>query len=137
MNKINFLYLLSLATISIYAYQFQSCQSNPYVHGQILYENFCANCHMEDGSGLIGNIPPLAGADFLKNYADQLPCIIRYGVQDTLVVNGQTYTTPMAGIPQLTDIEVTNVINYINHAWGNDNGFTRPTDVQVILEGCK
>ena len=137
MNKFKLIYCLLLSSFAIGAYLFQSCQSNPYVHGQILYENFCANCHMEDGTGLTGNIPPLAGADFLKKYAEQLPCIIRFGVQDTMVVNGQEYTTPMAGIPQLTDTEVTNVINYINHAWGNDNGFTRPTDVQVILEGCK
>ena len=137
MNKFKLIYCLLLRSFAIGAYLFQSCQSNPYVHGEILYENFCANCHMEDGTGLVGNIPPLAGADFLKKYASDLPCIIRYGIQDTIVVNGKEYVTPMAGVPQLTDIEVTNVINYINHAWGNDNGFTRPMDVQVILEGCK
>ncbi len=137
MSKIKLVYCLLLVGLGSCAYLLESCQSNPYVHGEILYENFCANCHMEDGTGLIGNIPPLAGADFLTKYADQLPCIIRYGVTDTLTVNGKQYAAPMAGIPELTDIEVTNVINYINHAWGNDNGFTRPTDVQVILEGCK
>ena len=92
---------------------------------------------MEDGTGLVGNIPPLAGADFLtKNVAD-LPCLIRHGIQDTIIVNGVTYSSPMAGIPQLTDIEITNIINYMNHAWGNDNGFTRPDDVQKLLAHCK
>lgn len=114
-----------------------ACQSNPYKHGEILYQNFCMNCHMEDGTGLVGNIPPLAGADFLVKSKEQLPCIIRYGIQDTLVVNGIAYTAPMEGIPQLTDIEITNIINYINHSWGNDNGFTKPTDVAQYLKACK
>ena len=92
---------------------------------------------MEDGSGLGKNIPPLAKADFLTKHADQLACIIRYGIKEPVIVNGITYTTPMEGVPQLTDIEITNVINYINHSWGNDNGFTRPDVVQKALGNCK
>jgi len=114
-----------------------ACQSNPYVHGEILYQNFCVSCHMEDGTGLKGNIPPLAGADYLTKHADRLPCIIRYGIQEPVVVNGITYHQPMAGVPQLTDAEITNLINYMNHSWGNDNGFTNPKVVQEILKKCE
>ena len=96
MNKFKLIYCLLIGSLGIGGYLFQSCQSNPYVHGEILYENFCANCHMEDGTGLIGNIPPLAGADFLKKYASDLPCIIRYGIQDTIIVNGKEYVTPVS-----------------------------------------
>jgi len=116
---------------------FAACQSNPYKHGEILYQNFCVSCHMEDGSGLVGNIPPLAGADYLTKYKEELPCLIRYGSTDTLVVNGITYTTPMAGVPQLTDIEIVNIINYINHSWGNENGFTNPKNIEQYLKSCK
>jgi hypothetical protein len=42
----------------------------------------------------------------------------------------------MAGIPQLTDFEITNVINYINTAWGNDYGYTKITEVQEALKDC-
>jgi len=131
------IFLIGVLTILFSVNLLLSCQSNPYVHGEIMYQNFCVNCHMEDGTGLPGNIPPLAGADFLKTNAADLPCIIRYGIQDTIVVNGVTYSAPMAGVPQLTDIEITNIINYMNHAWGNDNGFTRPDDVQKLLANCK
>lgn len=114
-----------------------SCQQNPYSQGKIMYENFCESCHMKDGSGLGANIPPLAGADYLKSNAHLLPCIIRYGISEEIVVNGKTYTTPMVGIPQLKDVEIANIINYINHAWGNDNGYTTIQEVQKQLEQCE
>lgn len=113
-----------------------SCDVKTYEHGEILYQNFCANCHMDDGSGLEGIIPPLAGADFLGIYSEQLPCIIRKGLKGEIVVNGRTYRTEMAGIPQLTEFEITNVINYINTAWGNDFEIVKHLDVRKALEEC-
>jgi mono/diheme cytochrome c family protein len=116
---------------------FTDCQDNPYKQGKILYENFCSNCHMDDGSGLEGNIPPLAKADWLKENQDQLACLIRYGVENEMIVNGVTYNNPMAGIPALSAFEITNVINYINHAWGNNYGLAKYEEVNNALENCQ
>ena len=115
---------------------FQSCQDQPYKQGAILYTNFCANCHMEDGSGLIGNIPPLAQADYVKNDPLDMACIIRKGMDGPIQVNGQDYQTPMAAITKLSEFEITNVINYINHSWGNDYGVVKLADVRSRLENC-
>ena len=92
---------------------------------------------MDDGTGLEGNIPPLAGADYLTLYKSKLACIIRYGIQDTISVNGATYNNAMPGVPQLTDFEIANILNYINHAWGNDYGFVTIDEVRAGLEKCK
>lgn len=113
-----------------------SCERKPYRQGEILYQNFCANCHMDDGSGLAGNIPPLAGADFVRQNQDQLACIIRHGLEGGVVVNGIAYQNPMAGIPQLSEFEIANIINYINQAWGNDYGYLPLKNVRESLEGC-
>ncbi len=113
------------------------CEGQPYRQGQILYQNFCANCHMDDGSGLQGNIPPLAGSDFLRQNQELIPCIIRYGQEGPIVVNGKTYNNPMAAIPQLSDIEITNIINYINHSWGNDFGYVQFETARQVLKGCE
>lgn len=113
-----------------------SCERKPYRQGEILYQNFCANCHMDDGSGLAGNIPPLAGADFVRQNQDQMACIIRYGLEGGVVVNGIAYQNPMAGIPQLSEFEIANIINYINQAWGNDYGYLPLKNVRESLEGC-
>ena len=113
-----------------------SCNQDPYPQGAILYSNFCASCHMEDGSGLGKEIPPLANADYLKRYPDQLPCIIHQGISDSIQVNGVWYNQPMAGVKQLTVVEITNVINYINSSWGNDNPRVSLQEVQQQIEPC-
>ncbi len=125
---------LFLFSLGVFLY---SCQDNPYQQGQILYQNFCANCHMDDGSGLAGNIPPLAQADYVRENQDKLACIIRYGMEGEIVVNGTSYNNPMEGIPQLTEFEIANVINYINHAWGNDYGYVPMQDIRAALEDCE
>ena len=114
-----------------------NCSSKRYEHGEILYKNFCSSCHMDDGTGLVGNIPPLAGADYLEKERDKLACIIRYGIEGEILVNGRTYTQAMEGIDRLSDAEITNVINYINTAWGNKLPFVPITEVQESLKNCK
>jgi mono/diheme cytochrome c family protein len=114
----------------------QSCGGNPYQQGQNLYTVFCANCHMDDGTGLEGLIPPLANSDWLRERQKEVACLIRYGIQDTLTVNGERYGQPMAGIDRLTDTEITNIVNYINHAWGNRDGVVKFEDLRDQLEQC-
>ncbi len=92
---------------------------------------------MEEGQGLKGLYPPLAKSDYLVAHHDELACIIRHGLQDTIIVNGKTYEIPMLPISSLNEVQMTNVINYISHAWGNDAGYTRITDVKETLAGCE
>jgi len=119
------------------AYMGGACESNPYRQGEIMYGTYCANCHMEDGSGLRGRIPPLAKSDYLKKYPDDIACIIRYGKTGEIEVNGKKYSEAMPGVPKLTDFEITNIINYIHQAWGNEYGYVKVQQVQKALEKCK
>ncbi len=135
-NDSKFLLLTWLAMLVLFVSN--ACQNeNPYTQGKILYENFCSNCHMDDGTGLINIIPPLAGADYLQINQDKLPCIIRAGMKGNVVVNGKIYSTEMPGVPQLTEFEVTNVINYINSAWGNNYGVVKHLEVREALNSCE
>lgn len=113
-----------------------SCQSEPYKQGKILYTNFCANCHMDDGSGLESLYPPLAKADYIKGDPLRMVCIIRKGMEGEISVNGKIYNQAMEGIPQLSEFEISNIINYINQAWGNDLGFVKMSDIRSRLETC-
>ncbi|MBK6621375.1 MAG: cytochrome c [Saprospirales bacterium] len=114
-----------------------ACAPKGFPQGERLYTYHCANCHMDDGSGLEGLIPPLAGSDFLAAYPAEVPCIIRYGVKKEIEVKGKTYEQEMAGIPELNEYEITNIINYIHHAWGNELGYRNPEEVKSALENCE
>ncbi len=112
------------------------CDQTSYKQGELLYVKFCSNCHAVDGKGLKALIPPLAGADYLQRRQDQLGCIIKYGLSEKIIVNGVEFEQPMPGVPQLSDFEITNIINYINQAWGNDYGYVKIADVRNSLKNC-
>jgi len=79
LEKLTFFILLIL---------FTSCGNTTYPQGKILYENFCVSCHMPDGTGLKSLIPTLVKADYLLENPLKTACIIRYGIKDTIMVNG-------------------------------------------------
>lgn len=131
LGLVSFFMLILFASIFL-----TNCESKTYHQGEILYQNFCANCHMEDGSGLKNIIPPLASADYVKNNQELLPCIIRNGQEGEITVNGIKYNSPMAGTNRLSPFEIANIINYINTAWGNDFGYAKFEEIKEILEEC-
>ncbi len=105
--------------------------------GKQLYEYNCANCHMENGAGLRNVIPPLAGADYLQKYSEQLPCLIKNGLQGEIEVNGQKYNQVMPANPQLSEADIANIINYIRNQWGNEHKFMPVSEVKEHLENCE
>jgi hypothetical protein len=91
---------------------------------------------MADGKGFRLLYPPLADSDYLRQNFEELACIIRFGIQDTMIVNGQEYSLAMPGIKELNDIEITNVINYINFRWKYQEEEIQVNDVKSKLESC-
>ena len=129
-------FYFSIFTIILFVFGYSSCKEETFYQGHSIYDSVCANCHMEDGTGLKGVIPPVANSDYLKNNMLDVACHIRYGVEGEIVVNGKTYDQPMAGIPYLTDTEIANIINYINNAWGNDYGMIPFKEMRDKLKIC-
>jgi cytochrome c551 len=119
------------------AFLFAACDTHLYREGERLYKSNCANCHMDNGEGLGELIPPLAGADYLGLNREKLPCVLRYGLKDTIVVNGKIYAEAMPGAAKLSDIHITNILNYINNSWGNQHEPYRLDEVRKLLEECQ
>ncbi len=113
------------------------CTHSPYDDGARVYKSYCANCHMDTGEGLGALIPPINGVDYLVKNHDLLPCLIRYGLQDTIVVNGKVYAEQMPAADKLSDIDITNVLNYLNTNLGNQNPIFTLEEVRARLEKCK
>ncbi len=115
---------------------FNACGNTQYPQGKILYENFCVSCHMPDGKGLKSLIPTLVKADYLIENPLKTACIIRYGLKDTIMVNGNQYSQEMAAITVLSDFEIANIMNYIHSSWGNDMPFVTLAQVKEALDIC-
>ena len=105
--------------------------------GHSLYEVYCGNCHAHDGQGLVGNIPPLANSDYLAERQSEMPCLMKKGLKGGILVNGKSYDGVMLGIGQLSDVEITNILNYINNEWGNKKPYVTIQEVGVWLKNCQ
>ena len=99
--------------------------------GEELYRNNCANCHQEDGGGVAGAIPPLAGSDFLAEDSDRTIRILLNGLIGPIIVNNQPYDTVMP-VQVLSDIQITEALNYVFNTWGNGFGFVTESDVARV-----
>ena len=121
---------------------FVSCQSSEelkreqfYSEGYQLYTLNCANCHQADGSGLANLYPPIQGSSYLMRKAD-LVCIIKNGLAGEIHVNGKTYNRPMPANPKLPDLEIAEIVTYVNNTWGKDSTYTPTDSVTAFLTRC-
>ena len=119
-----------------------SCQSDEEIkreryitEGILLYKNNCTNCHQNKGQGLAALYPPIAGSDYLAD-KNAVICLIKYGQQGPIVVNGKRYNRVMPAQLQLSDLEVAEITTYIYNQWGNEKKVTDAKQVKPILEAC-
>ncbi len=89
--------------------------------GNDIYSDFCMSCHLPNGKGIKNTYPPLADSDYLKNNRDASIKGLKYGLKGEIIVNGNKYNSYMPTMG-LDDNEIADVMNYINHSWGNKNG---------------
>jgi hypothetical protein len=92
---------------------------------------------MDNGEGLGALIPPLAGSDYLAPNRDRLACMVRNGIQDTILVKGKVYAEQMLGNDKLSDIQIANVLNFVLYKWGNQIPPLTFEEVQKSLAVCK
>ncbi|MBD2703262.1 cytochrome c [Spirosoma sp. BT702] len=131
-----FAFLLFLTTVFACQSEEEIKRQRYITEGILVYKNNCANCHQPKGEGLAALYPPLAKSDYLGD-KNSVICLIRYGQKGPIVVNGKTYNHPMPAQPQLSDLEVAELVTYIYNEWGNEKKVTSVTDVTPILKECK
>ena len=112
------------------------CFTNKQNQGAALYAAQCAGCHGDQGQGLGRLIPPIAGSDYLVDHRSELPCLLRQGQHEVIVVNGVGYHNVMPGNDTLSAAKMTNLLNYIESHWGNEGIPRTINDVQTQLDQC-
>jgi mono/diheme cytochrome c family protein len=99
--------------------------------GKDVYAANCMSCHMENGEGLEGAFPPLAKSDYLM--ADKKRSIQQtlHGVSGEIKVNGTIYNGEMPGV-ELSDTELSDVLNFVRNSWGNKGEAVKPEEVKSL-----
>lgn len=102
-----------------------------FVEGFRLYQANCANCHQDDGAGMAKLYPSIAGSPLLGSDA-VLACLIKNGSK-----GDGPLKRPMPANPKLTELELAEIITYMNMKWASDTIAYTPTEmVHEALKAC-
>ena len=99
--------------------------------GKKVFLSACFACHMQEGQGLPGVFPPLAGSDFLKADKERAIRIPIKGLNGPITVNGKPYNNLMPPQP-FSDEQVADVLTYVMNSWGNDFGTVSTQEVKRV-----
>lgn len=105
------------------------------VAGERLYAVNCANCHQKDGNGFKKLYPPMNSEFMTKQFARSI-CIIKYGSNDSLVIDGVAYNQPMPAV-HLTNLELAEISTYIYNKWTDRKGIIDVREFTQVLDSCK
>lgn len=133
MKKFIFASLSVITVISLISFQqkpkFDLAASSE--RGKEIYLRNCVSCHMDQGEGLEGIFPPLAKSDYLLKDKKRAIQQTLYGVNTEMTVNGKVYNGEMNGF-DLTDNEMSDLMNYIYNSFGNKGGVITPAEVKAV-----
>jgi mono/diheme cytochrome c family protein len=105
-----------------------------YRDGRLLYLNYCASCHMDNGEGLRNVIPSLANSSLIRDSLETIPCQIKYGSME----HANAPSGPkMTGFRSLSDLEVAEITTYITSSWGNRKGLMEVKETNELLQNCR
>jgi nitrite reductase (NO-forming) len=100
--------------------------------GNAVYMQTCFVCHQPGGLGVPGQIPPLAGSDFLANNKEDAIRAVVIGRNGETIVNGKTFKGTMIPLNYLTDDQIANVLTYVRNSWGNAGDAVNVAEVAKI-----
>ena len=101
--------------------------------GENLYVQHCASCHGQQGTGVGGAFPPLAGAEWVTGDEDTAIRILLHGLQGRIEVDGRSYSNVMPAFGRrLSDEEVAALLSFVRSAWGNEAEGVSPQDVAEV-----
>jgi len=100
--------------------------------GKQVYMQTCFVCHQPEGQGVAGQIPPLAGSDYLAADKERAVRTVLQGLSGEITVLGKKYNGVMIPLNYLGDDEIANVVTYVRNSWGNTGGVVSPDLVRTI-----
>jgi mono/diheme cytochrome c family protein len=87
--------------------------------GKLVYGKICISCHMADGGGVQNMNPPLVKTTYVLGAKAKLISIVLKGFNESIEINGDTYSNIMPSQDFLKDQEIADVLTYVRHSFGN------------------
>jgi mono/diheme cytochrome c family protein len=103
---------------------------NPPAAGAKLYEQHCAQCHGDQGQGVPGAYPPLAGnrAVTMASTANLVQIVLNGGYAPATAGNPRPFGMPPF-VLVLDDTELATLLTYLRSAWGHQASAVTPTEI--------
>jgi mono/diheme cytochrome c family protein len=107
---------------------------DPMVLGKRTFNN-CVTCHQQNGEGVPGAYPPLAGSEIVNGPPEKLAAILLHGLNGPLHVKGAVYNGEMPEWgSKLKDEQIAAVLTYIRASFGNSAAPVSPDLVQKVRQ---
>jgi mono/diheme cytochrome c family protein len=100
--------------------------------GLLIYQSQCVSCHREDGSGNAAVKVSLVNSALVTGNKKAL---IEYLVNGKSPADGgdrQTASHIMMGNPETTNEEISNVLTYVRHRFGNKSSMVKINEVKAV-----
>lgn len=110
--------------------QNQAVGSSDLPDGAALFVSTCAVCHQQDGKGLPGAFPPLAGSPIVNDP--------NYRTMVSIIISGYDARPEYASMPpqgdHLKDEEIAAIVNHERTSWGNKASTITAEDVKSVRD---
>jgi cytochrome c oxidase cbb3-type subunit 2 len=105
-----------------------------FARGRAVYGSLCGLCHGNDGLGKPGQVPPLAGSEWVNARGVQrLARISLAGLNGKIQVGGKDWNLSMAAMGvALSDADLAAVLTFIRQSWGNQADAVTADEVKAV-----
>ncbi len=86
------------------------------------FQTVCATCHQQNGMGLPGAFPPLAGSEWLLGNPEIPVRVVLLGLTGPIQVKGTKFASTMPPPPGLSDAQIAEAISFARSHFGNHAG---------------
>ena len=100
--------------------------------GRVVYEQYCAPCHMTDGSGAGQLQPALAGSAVVSGDATKLIAVVLRGPAAVLPADRPKYSNIMPAFDLLPDQQIADLLTYLHKRFGNNASSVTPAQVAAV-----
>jgi len=93
------------------------------------YQTVCKACHQDEGQGVPGAFPPLAGSEWLTADPETPIRVVLLGLAGPIEVKGLKFSSVMPPPPGMTDEKIAEAVTFARSHFGNK---ASPVDVAMV-----